>query len=92
VSQFSKPSDYLPVADIEVRAVRPERGGFSLEGTGADRAEYRVDLELEVPVDQRTRTILGEMLAQSRFRIWRRAGQPMKPKTRAPNRPDRAPT
>jgi len=79
VNQFSKPSDYLPVADVDVSAVRPERSGFSLEGRGADRADYRLELELEVPVNQRTRTILGEMLAQSRWRIWRRAPQPLQP-------------
>ncbi len=79
MNQFSKPSDYLPVADVDVSAVRPERSGFSLEGRGADRADYRLELELEVPVNQRTRTILGEMLAQSRWRIWRRAPQPLQP-------------
>jgi hypothetical protein len=68
---------------VEISAVRPERTGFALHGTGADRAEYRVDLELEVPVDQRTRSVLAEILSQSRWRIWRRAPQPLRTAGRA---------
>ena len=61
--------DYILMADVEVTSVRPDRTGFSLEGRGADRADYRLELELEVPVDQRTRTVLGELLSQSRWRV-----------------------
>ena len=68
-----KPVDYLAVADVEVSAVTPERAGFTLEGRGADRAEYRLGLELEVPLDPRTRVVLGEMLSQCRVRVWRKA-------------------
>ena len=71
-------SDYVPVADVEVSSVRPQRTGFTLLGTGADRAEYKVDLELEVPVDQRTRSVLGELLSQSKWRISRKMGKPMR--------------
>ena len=78
MDQVSKPSDYIPVADVEVSSVKPLRTGFTLEGRGADRADYRVDLELEVPVDQRTRSVLGEILSQSRWRISRRAPQPLR--------------
>jgi hypothetical protein len=87
MTEPTKSSDFIPVADVEVSAVRPERTGFTLKGTGADRAEYRVDLELEVPVDQRTRSVLGEILSQSRWRIWRRATQPL----RSPSRVSRQP-
>jgi len=78
-----KAPDYLPVADVEVSAVRPQKTGFSLHGTGADRAEYRVDLELEVPVDQRTRSVLGEILSQSRWKISRKMPQPLRTISRA---------
>ena len=64
---------FVPVADIEVDAVRPERSGFVLQGRGADRAEYRVEMRLDIPVDQQTQAVLGELLAQSELRIKRRA-------------------
>ena len=75
---LTKALDYVPVADVAVSSVRPQRTGFTLEGRGADRADYRVDLELEVPVDQRTRSVLGELLSQSRWRISRKAAQPLR--------------
>ncbi len=68
----AKPDDLVAVADIEVSSVTPERTGFSLEGRGADRSDYRLGLEIEVPLDQRTRRVLGEMLSQCRVRVWRR--------------------
>ena len=86
-----KSSDYIPVADVEVSAVRPQRNGFTLQGTGADRAEYRVELELEVPVDQRTRSVLGEILSQSKWRIWRRAPQPIRSTHRPARQPGKPP-
>ena len=64
---------FVPVADIEVDAVRPERSGFVLQGRGADRAEYRLEMRLEIPVDQETQTVLGEILAQSEMKVLRRA-------------------
>jgi hypothetical protein len=79
MDSVAKSSDYMPVADVAVSSVRPQRTGFTLEGRGADRADYRVDLELEVPVDQRTRSVLGELLSQSRWRISRKTAQPMRP-------------
>ena len=78
MDQVSKPPDYIPVADVEVSSVKLQRNGFTLEGRGADRADYRVDLDLEVPVDQRTRSVLGELLSQSRWRLSRRAPQPIR--------------
>src|SRR3954471_19414029 len=78
----NKPSDYMPVADVEISSVRPQRTGFSLQGRGADKADYRIDLELEVPVDQRTRSVLAELLSQSRWRISRKAAQPLRGATR----------
>lgn len=64
---------FLPVSDIEVDAVRPERSGFVLQGRGADRAEYRIEMRLDLPVDQHTQAVLGEILAQSELRVFRRA-------------------
>ncbi len=66
-------SKYLPVADIDVDAVRTVADGFLLEGRGADRTEYRVSMRLEVPVDARTRNVLAELLSQSSWRVSRRA-------------------
>ena len=64
---------FVPVADIEVDAVRPERSGFVLQGRGADRAEYRIEMRLDIPVDQQTQAVLGEILAQSELKVKRRA-------------------
>lgn len=74
----AKPVDYVAVADVEIASVTPEKAGFTLEGRGADRAEYRLGLELELPLDQRTRSVLGEMLSQCRVRVWRRQTTPRK--------------
>ncbi len=68
--------DYVRVADVEISSVRSERSGFLLEGRGADRADYRLELHLDMPVDERTRAVLSEMLAQSEWRAWRRSPQP----------------
>lgn len=69
--------DFVRVAEVEVEAVRPVSTGFELLGRGSDHAEYRLDLHLEMPVDRRTRAVVGELLAQSECRIWRRAAQPL---------------
>lgn len=67
-------SPFVPVAEIEIDAVQPDRHGFRLEGGGADGAEYRIDLHLDMPVDQRTQRVLGEILSQSELKISRKAG------------------
>ena len=69
---------FVPVADVEVDAVRPERSGFVLQGRGADRAEYRVEMRLHIPVDQQTQVVLGEILAQSELKVMRRAPASMR--------------
>ncbi|KPK55950.1 MAG: hypothetical protein AMS21_13100 [Gemmatimonas sp. SG8_38_2] len=77
--------EFVSVAEVEIDAVQPSRSGFILGGRGRDRAEYRLEMELEMPVDQRTRAVLGELLAQSDWRILRRAPQPFganRPRTR----------
>jgi hypothetical protein len=67
---------YLKVAEIEVNDVRPDQFGFTLQGRGADRADYRLEWHLDVPVDPRTKTVLGGLLAQSDLRVWRKASAP----------------
>jgi hypothetical protein len=64
---------YEPLAEIEVDAVKPERQGFTLTGQGPDRAQYQLDLRFEMPLDPRTRTVLGELLSHSDLIISRRA-------------------
>ncbi len=71
-------NDFLPVSDIEIDAVRPERAGFVLQGRGADRAEYRIEMRLDFPVDQQTQAVLGEILAQSEMKVFRRAPASMR--------------
>ncbi|MGD8727554.1 MAG: hypothetical protein PVH40_07910 [Gemmatimonadales bacterium] len=70
---------FVNVAEVEIDAVQPGRSGFVLTGRGRDRAEYRLEIDLEMPTDQRTRAVLGELLAQSDWRILRRAAQPFRP-------------
>lgn len=74
----SSPSDdFVSVADIEVDVVQPASSGFVLLGRGRDRADYRLEVRLEMPVDQRTRSVLSEILSQSGLRLWRRAQRPL---------------
>jgi len=63
---------FQSVAEIEIDAVTPSRRGFTLTGQGADRAEYRLDVHFEVPLDPRTRKVIGELLTQSDVTIARR--------------------
>ena len=69
---------FVPVVDAEVVAVQPETGGFLLQAEGRDGAEYRLEIHLDVPMDRRTQVVLGEMLAQSECRVWRRARPSLK--------------
>jgi len=63
---------YEPL-QIEVDAARPEPQGFMLTGQGPDHIEYQLDLRFEMPLDPRTRTVLGELLSHSDLTISRRA-------------------
>src|SRR5438128_1723512 len=65
--------EYEPLAEIEVDAASPSHQGFTLMGQGLDHAEYQLDLRFEMPLDQRTRTVLGELLSHSDLTIPRRA-------------------
>src|SRR5205823_12190917 len=64
---------YEPVAEIEVDAARPDPQGFTLTGQGADHAEYQLDLRFGMPLDAKTRNVLGELLSHSDLTISRRA-------------------
>jgi len=76
-------SAYLKVAEIEVSDVRPDHFGFTLQGRGADRADYRLEWHLDMPVDPRTKAVLGGLLAQSDWRVWRSATTPATRKRRS---------
>ena len=64
----------LPITTIEIDAVTPSSQGFTLmgQGTGSDRAQYRLDINFDLPLDLRTRTVLGELLSQSDITMYRR--------------------
>jgi hypothetical protein len=80
---------FVQVAEVEVDAVQPGRSGFVLDGRGADGADYRLELHLDLPVDHRTQQVLAGLLAQSEWRIARRVtpsapGQPRRARSRRP--------
>ena len=60
------------LVDIAVDVVRPEGNGFALSGQGSDRGEYRLEVHFDMPLDARTRAVLGGLLAQSELTLWRR--------------------
>ena len=66
---------FEPIVTVEIDAVMPSDRGFTLTGRGADRAEYRLDMHFELPLDSRTRTVLGELLSQSDLTISRRGNR-----------------
>ena len=66
---------FAPIVTVEIDAVTPSDRGFTLTGQGADRAEYRLDMHFELPLDPRTRTVLGELLSQSDLTISRRGSR-----------------
>ena len=68
---------FEPIVTVEIDAVAPSDRGFTLTGQGAppDQGEYRVDMHFELPLDPRTRTVLGELLSQSDLTISRRGNR-----------------
>ena len=67
--------EYEPLAEIAVDEVSPSRQGFTLTGQGRDHADYHMDLRFEMPLDLRTRAVLGELLSHSDLTISRRPPQ-----------------
>jgi len=61
------------IAEVPVEEVRGSGSGFTLAGRGADRRDYRLEVRFDVPVDARTRKVLGELLSEAEVRILRRA-------------------
>jgi hypothetical protein len=61
------------VADIPVEEVRTAAATVVLQGHGADRQEYRLELHFDIPVDAKTRKVLAELMSQAEVRISRRA-------------------
>ena len=81
---------YVPVAELEVDAVWPGQNEFVLEGQGNDGSYYRLEMHLDMPVDQQTRAVLAELLSQSEWRVSRRVrnssvnhARRVRPKTQA---------
>lgn len=64
--------EWQHLANVQVDLVQPEQQGFTLSGQGGDRAEYRIGVHFDMPLDGRTRAVLGELLAQSEISIARR--------------------
>jgi hypothetical protein len=60
-----------PIATIEIDTVTPAPHGFTLSGQGSDRVTYRVEMHFELPLDPRTRTVMGELLSQSYITVSR---------------------
>ena len=69
-------AQFQRVTDIEVDVVQPEGNGFALSGQGSDRGEYRLDVHFDMPLDARTRAVLGGLLAQSELTLWHRTKAP----------------
>jgi hypothetical protein len=60
------------VAIVSVDEVRASGAGFVLAGRGTDQQDYRVELHFDVPVDAKTRKVLGELLSEAELRVLRR--------------------
>jgi hypothetical protein len=83
----TRPDGFRAVADLEIEAVTLRPDGFGLQASGADGAEYLVELHLDMPMDGRTRSILGEMLSQTELRVWRRPREPLRGRWKRPAAP-----
>lgn len=73
---------YDLVADVPIDEVRVTPGGFVMEGRGADRSGYRLEMHIDWPVDPRTMKVLSEILSQAEVKVmrWRsppRRGRPL---------------
>jgi len=64
--------EYQPLAQIEFDEVVPDQRGFTLTGSGPDGAQYRLNLHFELPLDARTRAVLGGLLTQAGLLVTRR--------------------
>lgn len=62
---------YDLVADVPIEEVHATSDGFVMQGHGADRSGYRLEMHLDWPVDSRTKKVLGEILSQAEVRVMR---------------------
>ena len=62
---------YDVVADVPIDEVRVTPEGFVMEGRGADRSGYRLEMHLDWPVDPRTMKVLSEILSQAEVKVMR---------------------
>jgi len=69
---------FVRVADIEIDSVAQASSGFVLTGRGQDRADYRLELTIELPMDPKTRAVVAELLSQSDMTLLRRARPPLR--------------
>lgn len=70
------------LADVPIEQVHSTRDGFVLEGRGADRAGYRLELHLDWPVDAKTKAVIGEILSQAELKVMRWGSRPARPTRR----------
>jgi len=61
------------VVVVPIEEVRGSGGGFALAGRGSDRRDYRLEVRFDVPVDAKTRKVLGELFSEAEVRVLRRA-------------------
>jgi hypothetical protein len=66
-------AEFQSLAEFAVDEVSPDQRGLTLTGRAADGCEYRVGLRFELPIDARTRAVMGELLTQAAVAIARRA-------------------
>jgi hypothetical protein len=79
-------TNLIGVADLEIVSAQPTRSGFTLWADGRDGGEYRIDMTVDVPMKGQTKAIVGELLAQSEWRIWRKVREPLRSGSRRKNR------
>ena len=61
------------VAEIPIEEVRTAAATVVLQGHGSDHQDYRLELHFDIPVDAKTRKVLGELMSQAEVRVSRRA-------------------
>jgi hypothetical protein len=68
------------VADVPIDEVLATPDGFVMEGRGADRAGYRLEMHFDWPVDARTKAVIAEILSQTEVRVmrWRAPASPVR--------------
>jgi hypothetical protein len=73
MEQVRASDGFTLVADIPIEEVRTAPATVVLQGHGTDHQEYRLELHFDIPVDAKTRKVLGELMSQADVRLSRRA-------------------